>query len=47
VKNYIRTLQNYSEFGAAFEFNNSKAVLVDFFDAIIFIDKIEESNMLE
>ena len=43
---YLRSLQGFYEIGAAYDYKYAKARLVEYFDAIIYIDKIEESNLL-
>ncbi|MCL2073780.1 MAG: erythromycin esterase family protein [Marinilabiliaceae bacterium] len=47
VIDYLRSVQSFYSIGAAYDYKYLKARLIDFFDAIIFIDKIEESNLLE
>ena len=47
VINYLCSFQSFYEIGAAYEFKYAKTRLIDYFDAIIFVDKIEESDILE
>jgi len=47
IVNYLRSFQSFYHIGAAYDFKYSKARLIDYFDAIIYIDKIEESNRFE
>ena len=47
IINYFCSFQSFYEIGAAYEFKYAKTRLVDYFDAIIYIDKIEESKMLK
>ena len=47
VINYICSLQSFYEIGAAYDFKYSKARIIDYFDAIIYIDEIEESDLFK
>jgi len=47
IINYFCSLQSFYEIGAAYDYKYAKARLIEYFDAIIYIDKIEESNLLE
>ena len=47
IINYLCSLQSFYEIGAAYDFKYEKARLIEYFDAIIFIDEIEESNLLK
>jgi hypothetical protein len=47
IINYFCSLQNFYEIGAAYDYKYLKAILLEYFDAIIYVDKIEESNLLE
>jgi erythromycin esterase len=47
IINYICSFQPFYHIGAAYDYKYAKARLINFFDAIIFIDKIEESNRLD
>jgi len=44
---YLRSLQSFYKIGAAYDNKFAKARLVEYFNAVIFIDTIEESNLLE
>jgi erythromycin esterase len=45
VINYICSLQNCYEIGAAYDFKYIKTRLIDYFDAVIYIDKVKESRI--
>ncbi len=47
IINYICSLQSFYEIGAAYDFKYAKARLIDNFDAIIYIDEVEESDILQ
>jgi erythromycin esterase len=46
VINYICSLQNCYEIGAAYDFKYIKTRLIDYFDAVIYIDKVKASRLL-
>jgi erythromycin esterase-like protein len=46
IINYLCSFQSFYEIGAAYDSKYAKTRLIDYFDAIIYIDKIEESEML-
>ena len=45
VINYICSLQSFYEIGAAYDYKYAKARLIDYFDGIIFINEITESEL--
>lgn len=47
IINYLRSLQSFYEIGAAYDYKYAKARLIEYFDAIIYVDEIEESNLLK
>ena len=47
VINYFCSLQSFYGIGAAYESKYWKARLIEFFDAIIYVDEVEESKILE
>ena len=44
---YLCSLQSFYHIGAAYDYKYNKARLINFFDAIIYVDKVEESNLFE
>lgn len=47
IIDYICSLQSFYEIGAAYDYKYAKTRLIEYFDAIIYIDNIEESNLLK
>jgi len=47
IIHYLRSLQSVYEIGAAYDQKYSKVEPVRYFDAIIFIDKVEASNRFD
>lgn len=47
IINYFCSLQSFYEIGAAYDYKYAKSRLIEYFDAIIYVDRIEESNLLK